>query len=90
MGIQDRDYWNDWQREKQGIKGYSARPFSPQKKPARRFRVIDKVRVMPGQNEPQPVRVHRHADFSVAKLLLLFFLVALCFVGYVLYRIFIL
>lgn len=88
MGIQDRDYFHDWQREKEGLspRRSAARPSAA----ARRFRVIDKVRVMPGQNEPQLVRVHRHADFSVAKLLLLFFLVALCFVGYVLYRIFIL
>ena len=33
MGIQDRDYWNEWQLQKQGVTGYSARPLAPRNKP---------------------------------------------------------
>ena len=68
MGIQDRDYWNEWQLQKQGMTGYSARPLVPRKK-------------------PEPV-VRGHAGYSVALLLFLFFLAALCVAGYVLYRVF--
>ncbi len=81
MGIQDRDYWNEWQRQKEGL------PPREQGTPAtgRRFRLIDKVRVRPSHHEVERVRVEKKGTL-VGPLLIVFLSFALGWTIRLIYR----
>lgn len=83
MGIQDRDYYQEWK---------SGRPASPPGRVSepvqsgRRFRIIDKVRVRPPQQEPERVFVQREQNYTIAISLVLLVLVLLCWLVYLAFR----
>lgn len=87
MGIQDRDYWNDWQREKEGLKPRSDEHSSVPRSNRRRIRIIDKVRVKPAQQDPEPVRIEsRDRSYLVGYLLFALCLAGLCWLGFIFYK----
>lgn len=93
MGIQDRDYWHERQREQEGLP--PRRPnFSKQSANAaqpgqsnRRFRVIDEVRFKAQPLEhSQPVRVS--GGYAVALGLIAVLAVVLAYLGYKVVKVF--
>ena len=93
MGIQDRDYWHERQREQEGLP--PRRPnFSKQSANAaqpgqsnRRFRVIDEVRFKAQPLEQsQPVRVS--GGYAVAWGMIAVLVLVLAYLGYKVVKVF--
>ena len=93
MGIQDRDYWHERQREQEGLppkRPNFSKPSDTASQPVqgnRRFRVIDEVRYKAQPLEhSQPGRVS--GGYAVAFGLIAVLTVLLAYLGYKVVRIF--
>lgn len=89
MGIQDRDYWRERNREQQGIRPSSKSTSPPSAAPEnkRSFRIIDKVRVRPDNYvpDPAPINIEKPSSYGVGVLLVL---TVLAMLGFFVYKVF--